>query len=217
MNRFVKIKGHSNWFLVFDAKTNIEESFEKSNREKMASLIMNRYLDINTDFKSVDPENLRRRLEILDRPIDYTVLSEKYGTLLIRPIGTYMLLAGTEVIEERFDSSFPVIDTADIVICENDAVSEKHWNEYLKNRFPDKSITTINFFRMRSDEEVRKYFEKAKYITFSTTFSDLDWYKKLVRNLTPEHKVIGFSHASWEKALEIYNKVEQCEKYYEIN
>ena len=82
----------------------------------------------------------------------------------------------------------------EVVICENDKTAEPELVNYLQDRFPNKTISTINFFDLRSEKEVNEIFKKATYITFSTTFSNFDWFKKLSNNLSENHKVIGFCH-----------------------
>lgn len=68
------------------------------------------------------------------------------------------------------------------------------WIEYLKKNYPDKVIKVINFFDTRTTTEIEAYFSKTEYITFSTTFTKLDWYIKLLKcNEKLNKLIIGFS------------------------
>jgi hypothetical protein len=167
---------------------------------------------------TIDKSDFDRRLKLLAcQQIDYQTIASKYGTILIRPTGSYMPLHGNEITEEKFDSNFndsyfPIDDSSfgEIVICENDKKAEEKWIKYLQSVFPNKTIATINFFDLRSEEEVAAFFKRAKYITFSTTFSKYEWFEKLSRNLNSNHKVIGYCHneENWKTALEINPNVE---------
>lgn len=175
----------------------------------MSEKILRSIFTLQND-NSESRKDFKHRLQMAAlNQLDYESITKKCGTILIREIGSYMLLKGNEITEEKFDEHFPIEDFAEIVICENDKRSEYKWVNYLKSRFPNKKILTINYFDLRSDNEVEKFFSKAKYITFSTTFSNYEWFKKLNRNLK-DQKVIGFSHSNekWKEALKIYPDVE---------
>lgn len=213
-NRYVKVKGHNNWFLVLEPNTSLPNNFSTVMQEK----ILRSEVYTLHGGKTIDKSDYDRRLKLLaTKEIDYEYIANKYGTILIRPIGSYMPLRGNEITEEKFDSNFnqsyfPLDDCCfgEVVICENDKKAEYKWVQYLQARFPNKTIATINFFDLRTDGEVNEFFKRAKYITFSTTFSKYEWFEKLNRHLYSCHKVIGYCHVedNWKKALEINPEVE---------
>ncbi len=206
--RFVKVLGHKNWFLVLEAGQDEPDSFSEIMQEK---ILRSEVLELHNPNLTMD--YAQRITLAATHEIDYQKLANKYGTLLIRPIGSYMPLHGYSITDEIFDTDFPIEEFAEIVICENDNKAEYKWVEYLKKRFPNKKIITINYFDLRSESEVIKYFEKAEYITFSTTFSNYEWYKKLSKFANSTHKIIGYCHSkeNWNDALEINKNVEIIE------
>jgi hypothetical protein len=209
MNRYIKVEGHDNWFLVLEPNQIEPENLSEDMQERLFRI------ESNGLHKPDDKGDLLHRLVLSAiTTIDYESLANQYGTLLIRPFGSYMLLRDNKITDEVFDTNFPIEDFAEIVICENDEKSEYNWRQYLINRFPNTKIVTINFFDLRTDEEVEKYFSKANIITFSTTFTNLGWFEKLNRFVGKKHKIIGYCHNAdnWEKALKINNNVEIVEK-----
>jgi hypothetical protein len=206
LNRYVKVKGHPNWFLVLDANQKEPQGLGCIMKEK---ILRTEVYTLHVG-KKVDTTDCERRVTMAaTKKIDYESLAKKYGTILIRPIGSFMPLYYNEITEETFDTDFPIEEFAEIVICENDQKAEYKWVEYLKSRFPNKKILTINFFDLRSENEVEKYFSKAKYITFSTTFSRYQWFEKLTK-FSNGKKIIGYCHSpeNWERANEINPNVE---------
>lgn len=210
--RYVKIKGHKNWFLVLNRGEKLPFNFGVDMQEK---ILRSEVYTIHGGHK-IDTTDWEKRVTLAaTRKIDYEALAEKYGTIIIRPIGSFMLLSGEEITDERFDSNFndtyfPNDSFTEVVICENDKTAEPKMINYLQDRFPNKTISTINFFDLRSEKEVNAIFKKATYITFSTTFSNFEWFKKLSNNLSENHKVIGFCHneEKWTEALKINRNVE---------
>lgn len=204
LNRYVKVKGHSNWFLVLEAGDYEPNGLSEKMQEKIlrSEVCALHNPDAKMDF-------VHRVKLAATRSINYESLAEKYGTILIRPIGSFMLLYNNEIISETFDTDFPIDEFAEIVICENDKKAEYKWVEYLKARFPNKKILTINYFDLRSENEVAKYFDKADYITFSTTFSNYEWFEKLTK-FSNGKKIIGYCHnpEKWELANQINPNVE---------
>lgn len=208
MNRYVKVEGHPNWFLVLSQDDIIPIGLNENMQEMLTrSELCKLHNPVET------PDLLHRLKHIAINGLDYGALVEEYGTILIRPIGSFMVLTHNNIIAETFDMDFPIEDFGDIVICENDAKAEYHWVLYLQKRFPNTKIITINYFDLRSENEVEKYFEKAKYITFSTTFSNLGWYEKLTKFASKRHKIIGYcADAELTKlAMEINSNVEMVE------
>lgn len=208
MNRYVKVKGHPNWFLVFNADTIVDGLNETMQQKLIRSEVNTLHNDNGRDMG-----NLTRLKFVAVMSIDYSELIKKYGEIIIRPSGSYMPMRGNEITEEAYAESFPVDEFGDIVICENDANAEYDWVEYLKKRFPKKKIITINFFDLRHEKEVSDYFAKAEIITFSTTFSNYEWFKKLTK-LSVGKKVLGYCHdkEKWHDAIEINPTVEIVEK-----
>jgi len=204
LNRYIKVKGHPNWFLVLEADNDEPNGLSEIMQEKILRSEVCQLHNPNAKMDFVHRVKL-----VATKGIDYESLAKKYGTILIRPIGSFMPLYYNEITEERFDTDFPIEEFAEIVICENDQKAEDKWVEYLQKRFPNKKILTISFFDLRSEIEVEKYFSKAKYITFSTTFSRYDWFEKLTKFSTGK-KIIGYCHSkeNWERANEINSNIE---------
>ena len=206
LNRYVKVKGHPNWFLVLEAKNDEPNGLSEIMQEK---ILRSEVCQLHHDTPESRMGFEHRLILTATRNLDYPSLAKKYGTILVRPIGSFMPLYGNEITEETFDTDFPIEEFAEIVICENDQKAEYKWVEYLKSRFPNKKILTINFFDLRSENEVEKYFSKAEYITFSTTFSKYEWFEKLTK-FSNGKKIIGYCHnkENWEYANEINPNVE---------
>ena len=210
MNRYVKVEGHNNWFLVLSKEDLIPDELSEQMQTKM---IRSECCKLHDENNSNDVFHRLTMLAV--NQLDYKRLVQEYGTILVRPIGSFMLLNDNNIIEEKFDTDFPIDEFGDIVICENDSVAEKFWVDYLKNRFPNSKIITINFFDLRSESEVEKYFEKAKFITFSTTFTNLRWYEKLTKFATHRHKVIGYcdDEEKVKEAMLINSNVEMLRNF----
>jgi hypothetical protein len=205
LNRYVKVKGHPNWFLVLEADNDEPNGLSEIMQEK---ILRSEVCALHNPEDKMD--FVHRVTLVATRGIDYEGLAKKYGTILIRPIGSFMPLYYNEITDETFDTDFPIEEFAEIIICENGQKAEYKWVKYLKSRFPNKKILTINFFDLRSENEVEKYFSKAKYITFSTTFSRFNWFEKLSKFAKADHKIIGYCHSpeNWQRATEINPNVE---------
>ena len=206
MNQYVKIRGHDNWFLVLHPNSNEPEKLSENMQEQ---ILRSQVCALHHDTPDNKQDLIYRIKLAATRNLNYEELANKYGTILIRHIGSYTLLKYSEIIEEKYDTDFPIDEFADIVICENDENAEYVWIKYLQNKFPGKKIVTINFFNLKSDETVKKYFDHAKYITFSTTFSDYIWFEKLSKHVTNQ-KIIGYCHdkSNWKHALKINKNIE---------
>lgn len=192
MYKFVKINCklqgvHSTWFLEFKGQD--ASGITEPMNEKLLREVFSLHGEESKGW-------LHRAIKAATTQVDYDAIFEKYNkTLYIRPNGTYMMLSDREeIIEEVFLSHFPVKQVAEIVICENDKKEEYRWRKYLEKRFPEKKIKTINFFDLRSDEDILANFKGAKFITFSTTFSNLEWFNKLVKCKNDNQKIIGYCH-----------------------
>lgn len=203
MNKYVKLKGYEGaWYLLYEQGTNDFELNERMKTQMYRSQICKLH---NNTPKSRKDIQFVATLKAVEN-IDYERASEKIGTILIQKNGSFMPLRGNEIILEYYSPHFPIEDHAEIVICENDEKPEWDWLEYLQKRFPNKTITTINYFDQRSDCEIIEYFHKAKYVTFSTTFSKFDWFEKLSKNICVHNKIIGYSsdESKWQEAIDIH-------------
>lgn len=215
MNRYVKITGHSNWFLCVEPNT-ASNKLDDLN-EVMAERMKRKIFDGIHSSREYEKQTVQEKLLFhCTNEIDYKSLANKYNkTIVVRPYGSFMYLPTNpnEIIEERLDYDFPKNQFADIVICENDEKPYYEWVQYLKKRFPNKSIETLNFFDNTKEEKIIECFKNAEYVTFYTTFTDLEWFKKMVHCLHPNNKVIGYctDTAMWDVVLKIYNKMEVVE------
>lgn len=206
LNQYVKIKGYPNWFMLLTHDINLPEGFTERMRTQM---FRSRLCQLHNNTPEAQQGFQYQAIMRAVEGIDYESLANKYGSLLIQEVGSFMPLLGSEIKDIRYETHFPIEDFADIVICENDERCEYKWNSYLQERFPTNTITTINYFDLRSDEEVKAYFQKAKIITFSTTFSDFDWFRKLATH-AGNKQIIGFcsDNSKWEIAKSIHNDIE---------
>lgn len=207
MNRFVKVKGYPNWFLAISKIEDIPNNLERDSAKKILEHEFHQHVKRKDDLFAGRVHFAANHMP------DYAGHLKKYGPIVVREIGSFMTLKESEVIDEKFSEGFPIDEYGEIVICENDGEPEQYWLEYLEKRFPGKKIVTINHFKYRHESEVAEYFAKAKHVTFSTTFSDFDWFKKLTKNLTSDNEVIGYCHDKnrWVEAKEIYPNVEVVE------
>lgn len=117
-----------------------------------------------------------------------------------------MLMEGSEILETIYSDDFPIdIQEADILICENSELPEKHWVDYLSKRFPSLKIGVINYFSGRDEDFIFGLTERAKYVTFSTSFTDYGWFEKMLGCTSEDKKIIGYCADSekWTKANEI--------------
>jgi len=165
-----------------------------------------------TSKKDYPPQLFFERFNMaVHTKMNYANILEKYSnlnpTLLIRKIGSFMLLHKDHIIEEDFYmNDFPDDNQeAEIVICENDHQAESEWIKYLSKIYPDKKIRTLNFFSTRSEESLKESLKNVSKITFSTTFTNYDWYEKIIKCMKPEQEIIGYCHnpSKWEHAKEI--------------
>lgn len=206
MFNFVKLKANKKWSLLATKSTDSLNELLLGIRQNQLNQLQYDYLENINEIKSA---NLLVKLVFLSNApiIDVDAIYSKYNQpLLISEGGGYSLLKDKLDIAETIESEyFPTDQYYDVVICENNGTPEKFWFDYLTKRFPDMTIGTISNFSTRSEDEIKKFLKNAKFVTFSTTFLNLDWYDKLLKSLTAENKVIGYCHIAeaWSKALEI--------------
>ena len=200
MNRYIKIKGHENWFLCVSPDTEVDEDLLHDRMQtKVTADVLNN--PIMSDYE----RHLRLNLMASHRP-DYNAFAQKYaeeGTVIVRPSGSWMLLykdKQQDITDERYGDDFPSEAPADIVVCENDENADPQWLAYLSHFFPMSTIKVINFFGTRTVKNIRQEFEGCKYITFSTTFTTTEWYEKLLEART-DQKIIGYTHNADREGL----------------
>ena len=186
MNKFVKLEGFEGWFLFMDSEIDIEQviNFNK----KSFTGIVSKFLK-TTDDGSLEYKNLEMKAKFLmtnNVGINYNQILQKYNQpILIREIGSWMIFHDQRIIE-TFSSkhfSWPIVDKSSIVICENDLEPEQWWVDYLTERFPEQSIQTLNCFSQRSDDDLRENLEYPSIITFTTTFTQLQWFENLINTI----------------------------------
>lgn len=212
MFEFAKVTSHIGdygYMLVVRPNTDSAKGFDLQQmgdrllRTAFIQSISNPNYGINSisDFTSIMPL----------QGIDYQAKADEWGrVLLVREIGSYMCLSSEMTLSDTCYSKYFPRKQATICICENDAVAEPFWVEYLQKRFKE-PIKVIPFFGQKSDEEVREALVDCEYVTFSTTFSNYTWFEKLLRCKPKTAKIIGYSHdpKKWEEV-----KVE-CEKVFQ--
>jgi len=206
---YVRVKGHSNWFLRIDDRHLGPDGLSATMQEK---ILRSQVCKVHDRRDVMGP--MHRLILAATREVNYAATAARYGTLLVRPSGSYMLLQGNEITEERLDLDFPIDKYGSIVICENDEKPERYWVRYLRERFPEQVIVTINYFDLRSDYDIFRYFDNADIITFSTTFSSYDWFRRLTEHQMGK-KLIGQCHveSAWANALKINQTVERVDEF----
>ncbi len=211
MNKFVKIldqrlkRQFEGWFLELTLPT---MSFEEDHmlKSSMIETIFDQSMESDSQFNDL---NFRAKLDCVSRNyIDYNALAQKHGAIYIRQIGSYMIMCSGFIITDYCESeSWPTENQgAKIVVCENDLNAESPWIDYLQRNLPDKSINVLNTFRHRTLGDIGQNFETPSYITFYTTFSNLDWFAKLMqvaRGLTGK-TIIGYctDKSKWKEVQE---------------
>lgn len=186
MNKFVKIAGYEGWFLFMESEIDMDQviNFNKRSHES----IISKYLK-SPDDESVESKVLESKAKFLmhhNVGINYNQVFRKYGgTLLIREIGSWMLFHDQKITDVTFSEHFswPVDSKSNIIICENDFEPEQWWVNYLSNRFPNESISTLNCFSQRTIDDLKDNLDYPKFITFTTTFSKLEWFENLINTI----------------------------------
>jgi hypothetical protein len=182
---------HEGWFLKYAAIDQPINNYDF--HEKLIEVEFKKYINSKNETERL---NFKQRLDLMI-PIDYYRVATKYNqTLLVRQIGSYMFLTDELTITAICQSdSWPTDNEgAEIVVCENDLNAEQYWIEYLQKEYPNVKINVLNGFRDRSVEDVRKHFNSAKFITFTTTFSNCDWVGLLFNGLLGLNNKTVLSH-----------------------
>jgi hypothetical protein len=203
MNKFVKLKGYPEYyFMVISKIEELPSGISDTMQKRIETVVGNELLS----KKEYCPQVFFGRFHhaVHNKP-NYAEILNKYvgNTLLIRPIGSFMFLQSKHEIEDIvYAEDFPEknID-AKIVVCENDMEAEPEWIKYLKERFPEQKIRVLNFFKTRTEESLKISLTGVDLITFSTTFSNFDWFKKAI-NCSNNQKFIGYCHNpdNWDEA-----------------
>lgn len=198
MQKFVRLEGYPHdYFMVVKSVDELPQDIESVMSERMRSTVGNEL----TSPKEYPADMFFERYHyVCHNSVDYRKILEKYSylnpVLLIRQIGSFMLLnEDHKIVDTIYSHDFPdVNDGAPIVVCENDSDPEPIWMNYLQKKFPGEKIRVLNFFNTRSEESLRKSLKNVKYITFSTTFTSLEWFEKITRCVSDGQKIVGFSH-----------------------
>ena len=185
--KFVKLKDiklnqvFEGWFLSGSPDERLDIDFQVGLNRNMINKV---FKDSLNDHISGDLSAAQKLRMVVENPLNYNEIMTKYGPIYIRQIGSYMLPSKDYVITNVVErDSWPTENEGgEIVICENDLVAEEPWMCYLNCNYPSKSINILNSFRNRTLTDVQKHFDSAKYITFHTTFSQLDWFELLLNS-----------------------------------
>ncbi len=81
MNRYVKIKGHPNWFLVMEPGDYKSENFSENMKEQILRAEVSQLHNPNAKM-----DFTHRVVLAATHELDYGELANKYGTILIRVI-----------------------------------------------------------------------------------------------------------------------------------
>jgi len=141
--------------------------------------------------------------------------------------GAWALLSSFDIINtfELPFGKFPNEKSSEIVVCENDMNLEKEWVDFLNENY-GKDICGLIGFRNREIESIKDSFETAKYITFTTTFGDWDWFEKLLISLSDLKNKIIVGHMKgnedWTLLIpnhlkDLWNKVCENNRFKVIN
>lgn len=209
MYKFVKVKcnhykiTYDNWFLLLESPILSTDQMVQFNGN-MIKTVFNKMFHGDTSQIERLGSNFKH---VLSNPVNYNELLKKYQMpLLIREIGSYMLLGNEHEITDVFcsDNCDWPLNSGEIVVCENDLEAPIHWINYLTERFPTTPITIINNFRNRDKDTVKKLIQAAKTVTFTTTFNNLDWWETVCDSILPYHKVVGqcFDDDAWNTATQ---------------
>jgi len=219
MHTFIKYKDQDNFYLLLNAgeelswkmKDSLQSRFVKTtfmSSLKAVAEATKRRVDgeITREMEEmiIDMEARKTRFIREQPPINHEENANKYGAICIHKKGSWTSYTEENVEQIVQSEKWPYAGgSADIIICENDPTPETAWVEYLQNRYPGKTIQTINFFSTMTEEEIMDRMKNAELITFSTTFSSTDWFLKMVRCMTDGQTILGYCHDS-----EMWNRIE---------
>lgn len=204
MQKFVKVRGFDEWFMLLERPEDVPENLPEMMQIRMKQSVSK---DLFQSAAGLDNMLMGHLSTIAHNAPDYVGMIQQHGTILVREKGSWMTLGKMQIVEEVESTDYPTDSVEyDIVVCENDAHAPKEWLDYLSLRFPGRAVHVISYFRSRDDEYVKSIFQKCNLITFSTTFTSFDWFHKLVNNLPDRQvKIVGRSSnkKSWVYAQNI--------------
>ena len=198
LKKFVQIEGHGDqWFWFIESEDDLCDELESNLDVKLKDAVTRQlYTD---DTKTTIRPDWFYRVETVHREVvNYTEKFFRYGPLLIREIGSFMVMNNNLKFTKYIQSDrFPRDNSScDIVVCENDFRAEEPWIEFLGKKFPGQSVTLLNLFSTRTEDELDENLN-VKYITFYTTFTSYDWFENIldtiIRNNWSGKEIIGHS------------------------
>ena len=211
MKKYVQISGYGDqWFWLIESIDDIDDDTTDELQEKMEAVVKS---DLYTDGSKTNLKLdwLARVSAVQANPVDYSSMFLKYGPIVVREIGSFMLYDSNSVVNTIMADKFPSKNSsADIVVCENDYHPEMPWIVYLNRLFPDQCINVLNLFRTRKNLSVEL---NVKYITFYTTFTNYDWFERILDTILENgwtgKKIIGHcvDRDRWTFPIGIYEKV----------
>jgi hypothetical protein len=204
MKTFLKYNGE--WFLHV---TKIEHLEGFNFGKRLENGLLNRYLD-----EAVDSVFSRNFVALAHQGLpktDYAQLLDKYGSLLIRKVGTMSSFDVSEAELTYYGIDFPIESAYDVVVCENDENAPEEWLRKLAE-IQLGNIYVIGFFGTRSQESINEIVSKAKYVTFTTTFMDLEWFEKMLKAVDNQ-TIYGRTTASDNTLKEVNDLLTKYQKY----
>jgi hypothetical protein len=194
--KYVKIKDfqgvHAGWYMVLTPTDNMPEGFEDTQTDRLIQATQDEFSKaLQSGSKTYD---ILKVAYAHQHKVNYKKMLDKGHTLLIRQIGSYNILSPSmEIVDECYSNYYPVDGKYDIVVCENSVSGEPEWLDYLAKRFPDKIVRVVNLFWTRDRQEISEIFSKCSTITFYTTFTNTDWYNKILECASPSHAILGYT------------------------
>lgn len=211
---FARFKGNTEYYLVLRPGENLtteeadvlkdrhlktvfhsgKKAVEQIALDQTTGKITDRFADMRMQVEAAKTSFAANIGLGLSRGIDYGKFANKYGSIIIRENGTWQGYFPEQYDSIVYSEVWPKSwDKADIVICENDPEPEKEWVEWLQKEYPGRTISTINFFGTRNDADLQSKLKDCNLITFSTTFTNTDWWEALLRN-KGDQPIVGYCH-----------------------
>lgn len=192
MNKYIKTLDCDFWRLYWTDTENEPQTNYDDRR------IKDNWKQYNSDDKIVSEMALSRIQDIariavmshIGKPlISYCERVKKYGGVAINEVGGYCTIKESEITQLVYSDKLPSDDCGTLVICENDRETYQDWIELMKQYDPNP--TTISFFNSRSQIEINALLEKAEFVTFTTTFTTLEWFEKMLIATPKNAQIIG--------------------------
>ena len=204
--KYVKTKNANGWRIYWDSTT--EEPDINFNDRR----IKQNWQEFNSD-DPVKRYMAEQRIQLIalmalddyvGRPsVVYRDIVKKYGAICINAVGGWCPVKPEDILELITSEHEPFREDFDLVITENDLEAPPHWVEKMRQYSPEP--LTIPYFGSRPQSEITAILAKAKYVTFSTTFTTWEWYEKLLEGCLQNATIIGecFDIAKLAKAKEM--------------